>query len=318
MKWEKQGEIFVPVEDEPTKILVFVDESYLQGETGKLQGAIAVSSRDYGQALHVGHRNELQLLGSGAKEFHGSRLSAGNKATYLRFIRSFIDHASALSDISDIRSIVSVDAAAPYNEGNFQWAVNQISGAFNNLAVLADVHLVEEFARQVLWLSNHLQYIVPTQYNNDLVIIFDNRHRFAQLCRHYQAIQVRNLPVYVLRETYKNLTSFANTLLANIKPEVRWPRIKELRTSWSQKECGLQASDVLVNAVHGALRYEMGIQGPVETLRHDFVQEFIPGPILSSSVCADLVRSGTGIECINPKLVSRICLDPLTPSKQFV
>jgi hypothetical protein len=206
MKWELHNGIYIPVDDLPPKVLIFIDESYLDNNSGKLQSALAVSSHSYNRTLPDLHRSELRKLGAQAKEFHGSNLSAGNKDIYLNFLRGFIDHSSALADISEVRSIISLDAADPYRTGNFDWAANQITGAFSKLGVAVDTNLAEEFARQVIWLSNHLHYVIPKPYKNDVVVIFDNTHRFAQLSRQFQAMQVNNLPGIVLREAWTKLT----------------------------------------------------------------------------------------------------------------
>lgn len=185
------------------------------------------------------------------KEFHGKAINAGNADIYLRFLRYFVNAAAGVSDQADLHPIVTVDAEAQYIGGNTRWLFEQVTGALKNLGLENEDHLVAEFSRQILWLYLHWKKVPTPRFRNLLVLLFDNKHRYAQKFKVERLVVNEKLIAPLSGELGKTMTSFANTVL---EPRLPIPRISRFDFQWSPSEFGLQAADLFSNLVHSALR----------------------------------------------------------------
>lgn len=77
MEWEMKGGILVP-KVPPKPICMFIDETYLLGQSGFLQSAVPVPQDIYTQQLVPQSKALLARIGKDAKEFKGSGIKPGN------------------------------------------------------------------------------------------------------------------------------------------------------------------------------------------------------------------------------------------------
>ena len=81
MEFEMINGVLVP-KTVLTPIYVFIDETYLLGQTGFLQSRIAVPQDIYTELLVPLCQKLLRRLGKDAKEFQGKNIKKGNKDVY--------------------------------------------------------------------------------------------------------------------------------------------------------------------------------------------------------------------------------------------
>lgn len=293
-----------------SKIYIFVDESYLLGCSAKLQCALPVSSDSYEGAIKDLHRRELFMLGALSNEFKGNRLTRGNKDIYLNFLKGFIRHSIALSDGSSIRPLVSLDANASY-KAELDLAMNIACETLYELNISIAPKFIKEFVLQVLWLARYLHYVVPETSKHAIIVIFDDRYEYADICHKQIVLTSNNYPGRSRRiNTWELLTSLANKMLILIRPDIKFPLLNEMNSRKSHKECGLQAADIIVNSFYGALRYELGLINEASALRYQLVRIFLNTPLLTPDLAKCLRLVNSDLECLDSELASKFTFVP--------
>jgi hypothetical protein len=308
MLYEQKNGLFVPVSETPP-ITVFVDETYLLDNTGFLQAAVPIPQNIYTNELVHICRDLLAKLGKDAKEFKGSAISKGNAEIYLQFLRYFVNATAGVRDQVELNPIVTVDAEARYVGGNSEWVFQQVTGGLKNLGIENEDHLVTEFSRQIVWLHRHWQKLTPVRFTNPLVLMFDNKHRYAQKLDEERVVVNDQLIAPMFWELGKTMTSFANTLFTQMEPHIPIARITRFDIGYSPSEFGLQAADLFSNLLHCALKCEMGIKDATNDLKYEMLLHVMPdfklSPQLQASLAIDKDKEGRdALRCIDPQLLS--------------
>jgi hypothetical protein len=314
MEWEKKGGILVP-KTEPPPICMFIDETYLLGQTGFLQAAVPIPQDIYTNQLVPQCKGLLSRLGKDAKEFKGSGIKPGNADLYLEFLRGFVNVAAQLGDVAPVFSIVAVDSADVYNSPPFKAIYDNVVGAFANLGITDEYNLAAEFSRQVLWLHVHYPHIAEKPFANHLVLCFDNKHRYAQRMQALKAVTGPRLIAPTFWQLEKAFRSFANTLFQHLTPKIAISRIDRFQFQWSSVEFGLQAADLFCHLTFNTIRHEMGVVNESTSLKARLLREVVPSFALPADLKSELavVKDAQGkddVLCKNPKLRSRVQLRP--------
>lgn len=305
------GGIWVPCARNADPILLFIDEAYLSGQTGFVQSCVVVPRDAYQNKVVPEATCLLKRLGKDAKEFKASKIKPGNSRIYTEFLQLFVNHIAAVSDVSTMRSVVSVDAQGCYSGKNFQWLNPQVLGAMQNLGLKDVSELGNEFTRQVLWLYNHWPKIGGMgKYKNPLIITFDEKHKYAKQCKQMQFISAPGTPA-ILTGVHEVLTSFANCLFKKCLIPIRLvPSIKDFRFGWSPAEFGIQAADVLANLMYNSVLFNMGVKTPATSVRTAILQELMPGLNVPTALTTSMKRCGNEVVCTNSGLLSTFQLEP--------
>ena len=305
---QKNG-IFVPAK-KLDPVLVFIDETYLPDRTAFVQAAVAFTRQAYEALIAPKCRGLLRKLGSDAKEFKGSNLTKGNKAIYKQFLERVTQVSGAIAERAPIRAVISVDAAEPYAGKNFGSINGEVSKALGAYGITDIPKCVSEFSRHMLWLHNHLPKVIPEGLRNELIVAFDNQHKYAEELRTPRAVGLVNQHP-ILRPLSDLLTPFANTLLQGaLKPATGPVRVQKFDFLWSEDSFGVQAADLLANLMYNALRYENGFRDQKTKLKRDILREFIPEDVSNSDLTSSLKKAGDDITCVNPQLLLTMQLNP--------
>jgi hypothetical protein len=310
MEFEMKNGVLVPKET-PQPICVFIDESYLLNQTGFLQAAVAVPQHIYTQQLVPRCEHLLSELGHDAKEFKGSSLKPGNAGVYREFLAGFINVAAHVATHAELFSIIAIDATDVYSGARYDWIFNSVRGVLSHLNITDEDHLVAEFSRQLLWLYIHYKSIMPELFANELLLCFDNKHRYAQRMQALRAVYNEKIIAPTFWQLGKAFPSFANRLMQHM--EARLPPIARFDFLWSSAEFGLQAADLLCHLTYDAIKHEMGIVDDNTALKTRILREAIPSfaldPKLRTSFAVSKDHQGReDIHCTDPKLRSRIQL----------
>jgi hypothetical protein len=308
MPFTKVEGLWVPCPPPGDPILLFVDESYLSAESGFIQSCVAVTRDAYQNAIIPEARRLLGRLGSTAKEFKASKLKAGNVTVYTDFLQLFVNHMAAVSDASQMCSIITVDAWGPYQGNNFRWLLPQVVGAMQNLGLKNTDKLAAEFTRQILWLYNHWPKLCGRKYKNPLIVVFDNKHSYAKECRELQFVSAPGTPA-ILQAVNRTLTSFANSLFRILEPRRDVSSIQDFTFAWSEDECGIQAADLLSNVTLNALKHSLGISSPTVQLRGDVLRSLMPAFSAPPDLQNALRRKGNDLVCTDAALLSTFRLE---------
>ena len=308
MRYEVKNGLLVPASETPP-ITVFFDETYLLDRSGFLQAAVPIPLNIYDGELTPLCHGLLAKLGKDAKEFKGSAIKAGNKDIYLQFLQYFVNATAGVRDQVELHPIVTVDAKDQYVGKNYNWIFDIVRGGLKSLRIEDEDNLVTEFSQQILWLHQHWEKISTIRFTNPLVLLFDNKHRYAQRFNEERPVVNDKLIAPLFWELGKTMTSFANTLFANIEPRIPIPRISRFDFQWSPSEFGLQAADLFSNLVHSALRCEMGIKDDTTDLKYEMLLNVMPDFRLDRHLQAALVidKDGNGsdaLRCIDQTLLS--------------
>jgi hypothetical protein len=291
---------------EPELYRLFVDESYLVGKTGWLQAAVFLPGEWYLHTAVPAASRLLLNLGKGAKEFKGSSITEGNRATYLEFLKLFSGAIAGVGLSGQACSTVTVDGREFHPSEYIDSLTDKIVSAFSDYGVTPSRFLLREFATQLAWLGHHGKYIVRTPITNPIGIVFDTKYSYAQMLREVvtaskPGLGSRSFTIAQL------LTVFANT--PSIRGMLNALEIRSFDVTWSEAEFGLQAADLLVNLFHASLRYAKGIRSASTVLKHDLLKQ-----VLSNTPDEPLLRAlkviGDELECEQADLTSHCQIIP--------
>jgi hypothetical protein len=314
MNYQLEKGIYIP-QKEVTPISIFVDETNLLNESGFLQSAVVVPYDFYKKLLIPRCYDLLRKLGKDAKEFKGSNIKPGNVSIYKDFLQYFLNTVAQVSGQLEIHSIISIDSTLTYESDNYDTIFEIISGVLVDFKIKDEEHLAAECSRQILWLLNHYSRICNHIFANGLLLIFDNKHRYAQKLRSLRLINPEGLGVSVFWDMGDLLTRLTNKVLSKMKDKHTISEIKKFQFLWSNKEFGLQAADLLCHLMYNTLRYELGIKNDNTKLKRDILIEFLPDFSISKSLAAalDVKRDRENHEdilCIKNDLISTFRLLP--------
>lgn len=219
------------------------------------------------------------------------------------------DVSAQIGDQADLHPIASVDAAAQYSGADFQGIFDNVTGGLRNLGIEGEGHLVAAFSQQVLWLVRHWRRISNTRYSNALVLLFDNKHRYAQRFNEQRIVINSKLIAPAFWELGKTMTSFANTLFKQLDATLPIPTISRFDFQWSQSDFGVKAADLLSHLTFSALKCEMGIKEDNNDLKYELLLEVMPEfvftPQLKNALKVVIDGGGKpGLECTDPDLLS--------------
>lgn len=315
MEFEMKNGLLIPKKS-VTPIYVFIDETYLLHGTGFVQAAVPVPHELYSSTLVPLCRQALAELGTDAREFKGAGIKNGNKNVYLKFLRYFVNVAASLGDQADLHPIATVDAIAQYEGDTFKAIRDNVMGGLKNLGIENQENLLAAFSQQVLWLHHHWKKISNTRYANPLVLLFDNKHRYAQQFDERVLHVNRQLIAPVFWELGKTMTSVANTLFERLEPVIPISRINRFDFQRSEKEFGIQAADLLSHLLYSAVKYEMGIRDGNNNVKYWLLRQVMPGFACASELRAALrivkdAEGKDGLECVDAKLLSTFQLLPV-------
>lgn len=308
MRFEMKNGLLVPKNEAPA-IVVFLDETYLLKESGFLQAAVPIPLNVYAGELIPLCKELLGKLGKDAKEFKGSAIKPGNRDVYLQFLRHYTNASANVGDKVELYPVVAVDAADQYTGDKFKWVFDNVVGGLKNLGIDNEENLIAEFSRQVLWLFHHWKKISTVRYANPLVLLFDNKHRYAEKFNEQRAVINDKLIAPTFWELGKTMTSFANTLFSMMEPRIPIPCISRLDFQWSPSDFGLQAADVFSHLIYNALKCEMGIKDEGADLKYELLLHVMPDFKLDSPLQTALKvekdnDGRDGLVCVEPKLLS--------------
>ena len=194
-------------------------------------------------------------------------------------------------------------------ENNFNWIFDNVMGGLKNLGITKEESLVTEFSRQMLWLAHHWKKVSTVRYANPLVLLFDNKHRYAQRFNEERFVINDKLISATFWELGKTMTSFANTLFSIMEPRVPISRISRFDFQWSEADFGLQAADVFSHLIFSALKCEMGIKDENTDLKYELLLHVMPDFKVESELRAAIQvgkdkEGRDGLGCIDPNLLS--------------
>jgi hypothetical protein len=199
-------------------------------------------------------------------------------------------------------------------DNNFQWINSRVDGAMQNLGITNRSHLVGEFSRQIWWLYRFFEKLCPTGMSNSLELIYDNKHRYAQECRSLAAVvnPVDNIPRFW--PCWKVLTSMTNTLLSDMQPKRRFPKVEQFTFAFSTGNYLIQACDMLANLFWNTLKSQQGITDSTSQLKWEMLKAVVPGLALDPSILQSTqVQTGADgkpqVVCVNPKLSGALQLE---------
>lgn len=315
MEFEMINGVLVP-KTLPTPIYVFIDETCLLKETGFLQAGISVPQDTYTELVVPHCRQLLQELGEDASEFKGKNIKKGNKDVYREFIQSFVNVAKQVAEQASIYSIVAVDGMAVYSGEDCDRILKEVLSALARFGICDEDHLAGEFSRQILWLHKHYRKITADKLENDLVLCFDNKHRYAQRMQAVRAIASNKLAVAAFWQLEKAMTICANTLLQHMEPKIPIARIDRFRFEHSSAEFGLQAADLFCHLVYSGIKHELGIRDQNTSLKAQILKTVIPGFALKDELRGALAvgKDGQGkdaVRCVDPRLLSSFQFRPV-------
>jgi len=182
-------------------------------------------------------------------------------------------------------------------------------GALAHFGIHDEGHLVAEFSRQILWLHKHYKKITADEFANNLILCFDNKHRYAKRMQAVRTFAGNKLPGAALWKLEKAMTSCANTLLQHMEPKVPIARIDKFYFEDSSAEFGLQAADLLCHLVYSGIKHELGIKDQNTILKTQILMAVMPGFALDAGLRKALAvgKNGQGkdaVRCVNPSLLS--------------
>jgi len=290
-------------------IYVFVDETYFLRESGFVQAAVPVPYNVYSDNLIPLCKQLLTQLGKEAKEFKGTGIKNGTKEIYLTFLRYFTNVAANIGDQADLHSVASVDAMAQFAGASFKYIFDNVVGGLKNLGIENEDNLVAAYSQQVLWLHRHWKKISNTRFANPLVLLFDNKHRYAQRFNAQRLLVNEKLIAPAFWELGKTMTSFANTLFSKLEPVIPIPRISRFDFQWSEAEFGIQAADLFSHLLYSALKCEMGIKDDNNDLKYELLLHVMPDFVFTPELRTALrvakdAEGRDGLECVDSNLLS--------------
>lgn len=308
MEYEMKNGILVP-KATPSPIYIFFDETYLLDQTGFLQSGIPVPQNIYTGELVPHCQSLLQQLGQDAKEFKGSAIKAGNANIYRDFLKAFINVTAHVADRANLFPIVAVDATGVYAGHNYNWIYNNVVGGLANMGINDEDQLVAEFSRQMLWLYIHYKKVAPGEFANDLILCFDNKHRYAQRVQALRAFTNDRLIAPTFWQLEKAFRSFANTLFEYMDPQIAISHIERFHFQWSSVEFGLQAADLFCNLVYNGIKHEMGIVDDKTSLKAQILKEVMPDFAIDAELQSSLAvakdhQGRDDIRCVDTNLRS--------------
>jgi len=303
----KKG-IYIPQKD-VTPIAIFMDETNLLNKSGFLQSAVVVPYDSYKEFLLPLCYDLLRKLGNGAKEFKGSNIKPGNVSIYKDFLRYFLNTVAQVSGQSELHSIISIDSTLTYESDNFDVIFEIASGVLVDFEINDEEHLAAECSRQILWLLNHYHKICDHRFAKGLLLVFDNKHRYAQRLRSLKLIKPEGLGASVFWEMGDLLTRLTNTILSKMKDSHTISEIKKFQFLWSNKEFGLQAADLLCHLMYNTLKYELGIINDNTKLKRDMLIEILPDFSIDKALTSalDIKKDSENREdilCVKQDLIS--------------
>jgi hypothetical protein len=310
MYYFKNG-LYVPAKSKPIpNVLVFIDESYFDSNSGFIQSAFVITKDLYTNYFIPESTKVLSKLGRNAKEFKASNISKGNLKIYKDFLSIIETCIVTMADHSPLHSFVSIDSNQVYEEINLSDFVNTISSAFASISVILDSHLIYETTRQLYWLFNHYGNICNTKLSNEFEFIFDQKHRYAKECHAKGFIFDKfGRGIFVPKKNaIKHVSNAAFQTHFSTRP---YPRIHDFKFYWSTKEIGLQASDLISNLVFNTLKVMLGSTNNIAKLKHDLLLDVVPSLRLYDDLNKALTLTYAssnyeGIANSNSKLLSTI------------
>lgn len=314
MNYTFEKGIYVPQKD-VAPIAIFMDETNLLNKSGFLQSAVVVPYDSYKEFLPPLCYDLLRKLGNDAKEFKGSNIKPGNVSIYKDFLRFFLNTVAQVSGQSELHSIISIDSTLAYESNNFDLIFEIASGVLVDFEINDEKYLAAECSRQILWLLKHYHKICGHRFANGLLLVFDNKHRYAQRLRSLKLIKPEGLGASVFWEMGDLLTRLANTILSKMKDSHAISEIKQFQFLWSDKEFGLQAADLLCHLMYNTLKYELGIINDNTQLKHDILIEILPDFSIDEALTSALdvkkdSQNREDIICIKRDLISTFQLLP--------
>lgn len=320
MNYTFEKGIYVPQKD-VTPIAIFMDETNLLNKSGFLQSAVVVPYDFYKESLIPICSDLLKKLGNDAKEFKGSNIKPGNVSIYKDFLRYFSNTIARVSDqaqISDqleLHSVISIDATLTYESNNFDIIFKIASGVLVDLGINDEEHLAAECSRQILWLLNHYHKICDHKFANGLLLVFDNKHRYAQRLKSLKLINPEGLGASIFWDFGDLMTRLANGILSKMRCNHAISEIKKFRFLWSNKEFGLQAADLLCHLMYNTIKYELGIINDNTKLKRDILIEILPDFSIDETLASALDvkkdrENRENILCVKQDLISTFQLLP--------
>jgi len=261
----------------PELITIYIDESYFDRNTGLIQAAIPVPA-GYVKAFQsrvAELRDQNPHFHS--QEFKGGKITKGNAGVYKKFLRDAMNLSAIISDNSPLRTVITVESTQSSRSNEYQWVLDQVTGAFHELGI-DHAPTSQEFARKVVWLWRYLKDICCRPVKNSFRVIVDEKYRDADECRSLKPTLNTN-GVVIRWPHWKHLTNFLNTLLKEMRPKHWAPHVAEFRFEKSQGSLFLQAADVLANIFYNAMKYGKGIVDDNTTLKYELFRSFMDGPL---------------------------------------
>jgi hypothetical protein len=308
----KQGELYVP-KPNPPSVEVYVDETYLNRNSGFLQSALILPGSLYLRELRSRSAKFLGQIQANTKEFKGANITKRHYSIYRDFLADYVSGVTQLADISSFRSIVSVDAFDRYlsspHVNNIQTALRQ---SFAKLGLNCSAKLQKEFSRQLYWLIWHLPGIVQVEIPEcHFQFIFDNKHQYAREANNVTGAQ-SSLGVGLIIKVREALQIAANALIPRLVPQLKNCRVIAIDFVDSKHNFAIQAADLICHSFYNTIKELHGYSDPSVTLKAQLLREFASSVNLSGlkkhTQLVVLKSGAVEVECTNAHLTSHVTL----------
>ena len=269
------AEIWIP-DTPPHPITIYVDETYLDQKSGLIQVGLPVpdaGDREFKKAVDVMREQFPRFQHA---EFKAGKLKGRNAEPYRKFLKYLINLLGAISDQSDLRGVVTIEAARRFSGDEYELLLREVNKTFAILKIETPVG--PEFARQVGWLRRNFDYLCGSPIKNPFRVMVDEKHSNAEESSSVKPTLSPQLGAWVWWEHWKHLTTILNCLLRRAR-KARWtPQFTEFRFENSEKSLYLQAADLLANLFYNALSFEKGIRTETTRLKNDILRTVYDSP----------------------------------------
>ena len=282
-------------------IKLYVDETYFEYQTGFIQVALPVPGPPYETSLAEDLRQFLPGRGESRQlnyEFKASKLNGRNETRYTRFLEFLLRDLRNVHDESSITPVVTFESMQNYakNDPDYSWVREQTLALSIALQMNVDTHLTEEFSKQVLWLWRTSKAIFHRPIGNPIALVFDNKHNYATLVNKMKSVALAN-GLIVFDELRRQFARMATCILNEMQPKKSLPPLQDFAFEFSEKTVFLQASDVLCNLIHNALKFHKGIANENTARKCNVLSKVIPNLQFDEKLLSAFEVAGENVVC---------------------
>jgi len=271
----KRGELYLP-KSAPPILEVYVDETYLNKNSGFVQSALVLPGSLYDRELESLSRDLLRKIQANAKEFKGSKLTNRHYPVYRDFLAYYVSAITQLVDIcASFHSLIAIDASDQYlHSQHIQNIQSALAQSFGKFGMNVSANLQREFSRQLYWLVWHLPGIVPVEIPEcHFRFVFDAKHNYAKEAGQFISSQT-SLGAGLIWKVREGLRTAANALIPRLVPQLKNCRIIDVDFVESEKHFGIQAADLFCHCCYSTIKEIHQSSDPIVALKCRLLREF--------------------------------------------